>query len=197
MNRQARQIFVKTPVIIQVLILEIRKIEETGCAGGGLFGGMYEKTGSAHVCPKCCSVISATHAVLLLQTNTCCTMKRLAALSLFLSFFVCYMEWPPDNSAFVGEMAYQILFQRDDHTDTLLHPMILLPFLGLLLVLYAALRKEPDKRVIFTAMALMGVLVLLLLAIGIMGGNAKIVLSTLPFIGASVWCFRVFKQNKT
>jgi len=123
-------------------------------------------------------------------------MKRLAALSLFLSFFVCYLEWPPDNSAFVAEMAYQILFQSDDQTDNLLHPMILLPLLGLLLVLYSALRKEPNKRVIFTAMALMGVLVLLLLAIGLMGGNAKIALSTLPFLGASVWCFRVFRKRE-
>lgn len=139
--------------------------------------------------------VSATHAVLLLQTSTCFTMKRLAALSLFLSFFVCYMEWPPDNSAYVAEIAYQILFQRDDQSDTLLHPIILLPFLGLLLVLYSALRKEPNRRVIFTAMALMGVLVLLLLAIGIMGGNIKIVLSTLPFIGASIWCFRVFRKK--
>ncbi|MFN0015663.1 MAG: hypothetical protein ACKVU2_14035 [Saprospiraceae bacterium] len=122
-------------------------------------------------------------------------MKRLAALSLFLSFFACYLEWPPDNSAFVAEMAYTIFAKKDDQTNTLLHPMILLPLLGLLLLLYSALRKEPNKRVIFISMALMGVLVLLLLAIGIMGGNTKMALSTVPFLGSAAWCFWAFRAR--
>lgn len=120
-------------------------------------------------------------------------MKRIALFCVFVSFLFCYLEWPPDNSMFVFNAVYLILFQKGDLQTNLLHPAILLPLLGELILLYQAFQKAPSKRWAFIGMSLPGLLVLLLLFIGVAGLNIRIFAGTLPFLGSAVWVWRAFR----
>lgn len=117
-------------------------------------------------------------------------MQRLLVACIFISSFFGYLAWGGDNSAFLFEVEYLILFQKDDVASTFTHPLVLIPFLGQLLILIALFQKQPDKRLVLPGIVLMSILFLLLFAIGFMGGDYKITLSTLPFIGFSAWYIR-------
>jgi len=124
-------------------------------------------------------------------------MQKLIVACIFISSFFGYLAWGGDNSAFIFEAEYQILFRQGDMANTFAHPMVLIPFLGQLLVLIALFQKKPDKRLVISGIALMSILFLLLFAIGFMGGDYKITLSTLPFIGFSVWYIRsLYAKNQ-
>jgi len=122
-------------------------------------------------------------------------MKRLALFSVLVSFLFCYMEWGRDQSSFVYEVVYLILFKQGDPQNSFTHPLILLPFIGELILLFLVFQKEPGKRWAFIGMALPGVLVLFLLFIGIMSQNVKIIASTLPFLLSVGWVWWVFRRN--
>lgn len=123
-------------------------------------------------------------------------MQKLIVTCIFISSFFGYLAWGGDNSAFIFEAEYQILFRQGDRANTFAHPMVLLPFVGQLLMLIALFQKKPDKRLVLSGIALMSILFLLLFAIGFMGGNYKITLSTLPFIGFSLWYIRSLYVKK-
>ncbi|MFM9952023.1 MAG: hypothetical protein ACKV1O_29095 [Saprospiraceae bacterium] len=123
-------------------------------------------------------------------------MQRLIVLCIFISSFFGYLAWGGDNSAFIFEAEYQILFRQGDMANTLTHPMVLLPFVGQLLMLIALFQKKPNKWLVISGIALMGILFLLLFAIGFLGGDYKTTLSTLPFIGFSAWYIRSLFSRK-
>lgn len=111
--------------------------------------------------------------------------QRLLNLGIVLAFQVCYLEWGGGRSAFVGQVHYQVLLGAPEMRN-FAHPMIGIPFLGELLVLFAALQRTPGRRLTTIGIGLMSVLVLLLALIAIMSANARIGLSTVPFIALGV-----------
>lgn len=123
-------------------------------------------------------------------------MKKIALACLALSFYFCYLEWPPDNSMFLFQGLYQIITLKKNLAGTLLHPAVLVPLVGQLLVIYAIFQKSPNKRLVLIGIIGMGLFVLLVLLIGVLNRNVKIVLSTLPFLFAAMWCIRLFLTRK-
>jgi hypothetical protein len=107
--------------------------------------------------------------------------QRLRNLGVVLSFLVCYLEWGGGSSAFVAEIEYQVLLGKPE-AQSFAHPMIALPFVGQLLVLFTLFQKTPSRRLASIGILLMGVLVLLLALIGVLAANARTGLSTLPFL---------------
>ena len=111
--------------------------------------------------------------------------QRLLNIGILLSFLVCYLEWGRGNSAFVAQVEYQILVGRPEVAN-FAHPMIAIPALGQLVVLYTLFQKTPSRRLTSVGIVLMGVLVLLLALIGVLSTNARIGASTLPFLTLGV-----------
>ena len=122
-------------------------------------------------------------------------MKKLAICCAFFSILICYLEWAGGNSAFIYEAEYQILFQNKSKVDSFTHPIVLIPFCGQLLLLFSLFQKTPDRRLVFTGLSLMGILMLLIMLVGLLSMNGKIVGFTLPFLFSAVWCLRVFNQK--
>ncbi|MBK6993427.1 MAG: hypothetical protein IPH31_00340 [Lewinellaceae bacterium] len=122
-------------------------------------------------------------------------MKRLALFSVLVSFLFCYMEWGSDQSSFVYEVAYLVLFKQGDVQNTFTHPLILLPFVGELILLFLVFQKDPSKRWAFIGMALPGVLALFILLVGVLSQNIKIIASTMPFLLSAGWVWWVFRRN--
>ena len=120
--------------------------------------------------------------------------QRLLNLAIVLSFLVCYLEWGGGHSAFVAQVQYQVLLGKPE-AQNFAHPMIALPFVGQLLLLYTLFQKRPSRRLTTIGIVLMGVLVLLLALIGVLSRNAKIGLSTVPFLGLAVLHFVSGKRS--
>lgn len=123
--------------------------------------------------------------------------KRLSLFCALLSFLVCYLEWGQGTSSFVFEIEYLLIFQKSGKADSFMHPLILLPFIGQLLILYALFQKPPRKSLVFSGLSLMGLLVVLVLLAGILSRNPKIALSTVPFLLSSLWYIWAFRSTSS
>ncbi|WP_146171751.1 hypothetical protein [Flavobacterium magnum] len=114
------------------------------------------------------------------------------SLLLFVTFFLCYLEWA-DKSAFLFQAQYDLLFKNDK--ASLVHPLILGPAIGQLLLLFSL--WKPDRRTVLCGMLLLGLLALMVLITGIFSGNWKIILSVMPFGMVSGVFVLKYKRLKT
>ncbi len=117
-------------------------------------------------------------------------MKKLPLLLTVVSFFLCYMEWGANQSSFLFEAAFQVFSQRNSASDNFSHPLILLPFLGLLVLVYQAFQPSPNRRWVYIGLVLPGILVLFILLAGLLSTNVKVIASTLPFLAFAIWAVR-------
>ena len=121
--------------------------------------------------------------------------KILNFLLIFTSLFG-YLEWGNNNSSFLFQMEYLILTQIFTDIKSVIHPFILLPLFGQLLILITLFQKRPGKVLIFVGIACLGLLLGLMFFIGILGMNLKITASTLPFILTAIFTIWSAKRQK-
>jgi hypothetical protein len=74
-------------------------------------------------------------------------------------------------------------------TSSISHPLIFLPLAGQLLLLFTALQPQPNTRLVWISIALLGILVVMVLLSGILSGNPRIIVSTTPFLAAVFFFF--------
>jgi hypothetical protein len=87
------------------------------------------------------------------------------------------------------------LFKSRSTLKAFLHPLVLLPMMGQLLLILAIFQKSPGRRLIVSGQLLLSVLVLLVLTTGLLKLNWKIVASTLPYLLLSAAFYWTFKKN--
>jgi hypothetical protein len=109
------------------------------------------------------------------------TMLRILLAVLLLTSFIGYLEWG-NQRQFLFQMEAFILRKMWSDPLEVIHPFTVLPLLGQLILLTTILRSRPKTGWIITGASLIGILYLLLLLIGILGGNYKIILFSLPYI---------------
>lgn len=109
-------------------------------------------------------------------------MKKLINLGLFLSFFLCYLEWGGGQSIFIAQTAYELVFFQGLSRDTLFHPVILSSILGLLVLLYAVVVNKPNRWVNVLGVVLLSVVVFIFFLAGALSGNVRMIGSNLPFL---------------
>lgn len=121
------------------------------------------------------------------------TIRFLLFLLLISSLFV-FLEWGKGNQMFLYQIEGEILNKLFTDPKSVLHPFIILPLIGQLLLLYSLFVKSISKKVIVSGVVCIGILVLFIFVVGLLSRNMKIVLSTLPFL---VFCtLLIFKFNK-
>ncbi len=113
-------------------------------------------------------------------------MKKLFTLLLILTSLLGYLEWGKGNHAFLGQVEYELLFQRTPQQDAFMHPFVLVPLVGQLLLLISLFQKTPRRWMIYTGIICLSLIMVFLFAIGIMSGNLCIALSAVPFIITAV-----------
>ncbi|MGC4039434.1 MAG: hypothetical protein QM710_01190 [Flavobacterium sp.] len=116
-------------------------------------------------------------------------MNRLYTIALLLGFFMLHFQWG-NNNAFLLQLQHGLLFENKN--TSLLHPLIIVPAIGELLLLFALVR--PNKKLILIGLSLLGVLVLFVLFTGIFGKQTKMIVSTAPFIATAVSFIRNYKK---
>lgn len=119
-------------------------------------------------------------------------MKKLLNFLLLISSFFGYLEWPPDNHGFIFQLETELFGKASTDIGSVIHPFILLPLAGQLLLLISLFQSPPRRWLILIAVLSIGILFLLFLLIGLLESNIRITGSTLPYLIIS---FLVLKLN--
>lgn len=109
---------------------------------------------------------------------------------LVLTSLIGLLEWGKDNHMFLFEAEAEIIGKLFTDPMSVLHPFILLPLFGQLLLLVTVFQKRPRR--VFTIIGLSGLSLLLLLMflIGVMEVNYKMIFFALPFIIVAILVIR-------
>lgn len=116
----------------------------------------------------------------MIQNRGMSLLKKIV-LGLFLSSFIGCLEWGK-QSEFIFEIEYDLLLKISDTPEAFLHPFILLPLLGQIVLLVSFLVPKPKFWLVLLASTGIALLFLILLFIGLLDWNPKITLFTLPFL---------------
>jgi hypothetical protein len=108
--------------------------------------------------------------------------SKIFSFLLILTSLMGYLEWGKGHQMFLFQAEGEIFAKLFNQPGNVLHPFILFPFIGQLLLALTLFQKQPGKVLTFTAIAGIGILILMMLVIGCMGLNFKIALSTIPYL---------------
>ena len=116
-------------------------------------------------------------------------MKKLniILLLLFLTSFFGYLEWG-ERQEFIFQMEFDVLKKIFTNPASVVHPFIVLPLLGQIILLIALLRKQTNKYLILLGIFGIFLLYAMIFIVGILSMKFKIMFSVLPFfILALIW----------
>lgn len=105
---------------------------------------------------------------------------KLLITALFFTSLIGYLEWGKNNSIFLIEAEWQIIKKIYKHPQAIMHPMILFPMLGQLLLIIALFK--PLKKIILLAISCIALLFVFMFIIAVVSINIKILLAVLPFL---------------
>jgi hypothetical protein len=123
--------------------------------------------------------------------------KRVFLFLLFISTFLGYLEWGDDQSSFLIQTELEIFSKGIEDPVSVLHPFTLIPFIGQILLFISLFQKAPKKGLVIAAIIGLGLLFGLILFIGIIGPNLKILFSSLPFWLFSILLIREFRTSRS
>jgi len=119
-------------------------------------------------------------------------MNKFLPLLILLSSLFGYFEWGGGNSGYLGSLEYDLI-RKGMSSSELFHPFILLPLCGQILLLVSLF--YPKRALVIAGILLLSVIMLMILLVGILSLNFKIILSALPFIVLSVF-YIIKSRNK-
>ena len=122
-------------------------------------------------------------------------MKARVLNFLLLATSLCaYLEWGDKQHLFLFQ-AELILFSKLMHDPlAVLHPMIVLPFIGQVLLLITLFQKKPNWLYTILSLIFLGVLNVFIFVVGLLSLNMKITIASFPFIVISIL---ILKQIRT
>ena len=105
-----------------------------------------------------------------------------------------YLEWGGKQHLFLFQ-AELMLFSKLMHDPlAILHPMIVLPFIGQVLLLITLFQKKPNWLYTILSLIFLGVLNVFIFVVGLLSLNMKITIASFPFIVISIL---ILKQIRT
>ncbi len=104
-----------------------------------------------------------------------------------------YLEWGGGNSSFLLEAEFTVLKKLFTNPTSVVHPLVLCPLLGQVLLLITLFKKAPHRTLTYSGIACTGALLAFIFFIALIRLDFKILLSTLPFMTiaiATIWYHR-------
>lgn len=98
-----------------------------------------------------------------------------------------YLEWGQGQHSFLFQAEAELFAKLPTNPTEAIHPFTILPLLGQILLLITLFQKTPSKVLTYLGIGGIGLLLGMLLFVGILSGNWKIIGSTLPFLGTAIW----------
>jgi len=121
-------------------------------------------------------------------------MKKLINICLLLSSLIGYLQWGKAQHAFLFQVEYDLIFGRAHSSDAFMHPFVLIPLVGQLLLLLSVFQKTPGRALSVIGLLCLSTIMLLLLFIGILTKSVAITASAMPFVGIGVFSL-VYKRK--
>lgn len=112
---------------------------------------------------------------------------KILNLLLIISSLIGFLEWGKDQQLFLFQAEAEIITKIFSEPKSVLHPFILLPFVGQILLLITLFQNNPGKILTIISIAGLGLLLSFMFVIGILSANFKILLSTIPFLVISIF----------
>lgn len=124
-------------------------------------------------------------------------MKARVLNFLLLATSLCaYLEWGGKQHLFLFQ-AELMLFSKLMHDPlAVLHPMIVLPFIGQVLLLITLFQKKPNKLYTILSLIFLGMLIVFIFVVGLLSLNMKITIASFPFIVISILILKQIRTRK-
>jgi hypothetical protein len=123
-------------------------------------------------------------------------MKRIINICLILTFLIGYLEWGNNHSRFIFQAEAEIFLKAMHDPRSIIHPLILVPFLGQILLLISIFQQSINRTLTLAGLACLSTLMLLLLFIGILTLNIKIIGAALPFVITGIFALKYNWKRK-
>lgn len=114
---------------------------------------------------------------------------------LILTSLIGYLEWGTNNHSFLFQAESEVFSKLISDPTSVVHPFILLPFFGQIILFITLFQKSPNKIMTWLGMCGLGLLLGFMFIIGIIGANFKTILSTIPFLVVSVLTIRHLQKT--
>ena len=126
-----------------------------------------------------------------------CKMKsKLFNALLLVSSLVGYLEWGQNRKMFLFQLEIEIFSKSLKDSVSIIHPFILLPLLGQVLLLFTLFQKIPGKTLTYIGMGGIGILLALLFLVGCLNRNLYVISSAIPFFVISYFTIRHNRKIK-
>ncbi len=118
-------------------------------------------------------------------------------LGIFLILFsgMGYLEWGNEQSTFLFQAEFEIITKLFTNPISVLHPFTILPIIGQLLILISIFKNPFNKRYLYLGIGSLSILLGFMFIIGCISMNPKILFSTLPFLGLSIYTLWKYKNQ--
>ena len=123
-------------------------------------------------------------------------MKRVINACLLLTFLIGYLEWGKGNNTFIFQGEVEIFLKAKSNPLSIMHPLILIPFCGQIIILYTIFQKKPGRVLSLIGLACLSIIMLLLFFIGLVTPNIKMLGSAIPFLITGLFVVR-FNRKRT
>jgi hypothetical protein len=121
--------------------------------------------------------------------------KLLNALLLFSSLFG-FLGGGHNKRIFLFQIEAEVFSKMPHDPLAILHPFILLPLIGQILLIITLIKKTPSKVLTYIGIGGIGILMALVLLVGCLGKNLMTVTSTIPFFAISYFVIRLNRRMK-
>jgi hypothetical protein len=118
---------------------------------------------------------------------------KILNLLVILTSLIGFLQWGKGNSMFLFQAEAEVLSKLFVSTMDVIHPLIMLPLLGQILLILTLFQKEPNKFLTLSGVCALGLLLGLMFFIGLIDLNIKILASTIPFL---ITVFFIFRHHK-
>ena len=107
---------------------------------------------------------------------------RILTICLIIFSLFGYLEWGEGSHQFIFQMEGEVLGKIVTDITSILHPLIILPLIGQLLLLYSLVKPNAKSWILYLGVGGIGLLYTMILIVGILSANFKIIISALPFL---------------
>ncbi|MBK7867734.1 MAG: hypothetical protein IPJ75_12585 [Ignavibacteriales bacterium] len=123
--------------------------------------------------------------------------KHLLNLLLVITSLLGYLEWGKDERIFLLEGEILIISKLFTDFTSVIHPFILLPMAGQILLIVTLFQKSPSRLLTYLGLGSIGILLFFMFLIGLLSLNYKIFLSTIPFLVTGFFVIMKNRKQKT
>lgn len=124
------------------------------------------------------------------------TKARILNVLLVATSLIGYLEWGQNQHTFLWQAEKEIITKLLSDPSSVVHPFIVLPFLGQLILILTLFQSKPKFWLTMFGASCIAILLVFMLFIGLISLNWKILFSVIPFFTVYILVIRNFRQKR-